>query len=79
MRPFTAVATTSVLLVSTLLAGDHGRNGAGQEASPQVVTRMGSSIFSIDCGPIAESWDETDLFGLLQQIGPNPPAVILRA
>ncbi|HEY7030438.1 MAG TPA: ester cyclase [Thermomicrobiales bacterium] len=54
------------------LRGTHLGEFRGVPPSGAEVTYTGISIFRIECGRIVETWDEADLYGLLQQIGGLP-------
>jgi predicted ester cyclase len=41
----------------------------GMEPTGQTVSWTGLNVYRFECGRIAESWSENDLFSLLQQLG----------
>lgn len=53
--------------------GTHQGTFRGIAPTGRSVTWTGINVFRLDCGRVAETWNETDDWGLLQQLGAVPP------
>jgi steroid delta-isomerase-like uncharacterized protein len=55
--------------------GTHAGSFQGIPASGRYVSTSGITIFRLENGKIVEEWSETDMMGLLQQVGAFPAPV----
>jgi len=56
--------------------GTHNGDFMGISPTGKQVTTSGITIFRLQDGKIVEEWSESDMLGMLQQVGalPGPPA-----
>ena len=52
--------------------GTHGGDFMGIPPTGKTVTTTGITIFRLDGGKIVEEWSESDMIGMLQQVGAIP-------
>jgi steroid delta-isomerase-like uncharacterized protein len=64
-----------LVAVSWTTTGTHSGSLYGIEPTGKSLSWTGISVYRIECGEIAESWTEMDVFSILQQVGlPDVPA-----
>jgi steroid delta-isomerase-like uncharacterized protein len=68
------IATDDKVVVRWSAKGTHTGDFNGIPASGRVATSSGITIFRIADGRIVEEWSESDMLGLLQQVGAIPSA-----
>ena len=64
-----AIAEGDIVAVRWTTSGTNDGSLFGMEPTGKTVSWTGLNVYRFECGKIAESWSENDLFSLMQQLG----------